>query len=139
MLIALRKQDVGAAFVDWFTPLHFGLGAAAGFLGVNPHLAAMVFVGLRTAKLAVEEGIGHALFSTEHGQSHANELADLTAEFAGLYVGAKSRSFVTGEPTATHGVSLAGKIAGVGPAPQMQQQQPSGAPAFDMSRVQVAA
>jgi hypothetical protein len=115
MLFALRKSEVGAAFVDWFTPLHLGLGFAAGGLGLNPHLAAILFVGARTAKLAAEEGLGHALFSIEHGQSHANELTDLTAEFLGLYLGGKARQMITGHAPAAHG--LGGKIVGMGSGP----------------------
>lgn len=112
MLVALHKDEVGAAVFDWQTPLHFGVGAFAGAVGLNPHVAAIVFVGLRTVNLAVEDGIGHALFSTEHGQSHANEMADLLVEFLGLYVGGKARQAITGEAPAAHGVG--GKIAGMG-------------------------
>ncbi len=109
MLVALRKHDVGAAFIDWMTPLHFGLGFTAGALGLNPHLAALLFIGTRTAVLAAEEGLGHALFSTEHGQSHANELADLSSEFLGLYLGGRTRQLITGQAP-VHG--LGGKIVG---------------------------
>jgi hypothetical protein len=114
MIVALHESEVGAAFIDWFTPMHFGLGFTAGALGLNPHLAAILFVGMRTAKLAAEEGLGHALFSTEHGQSHANELTDLTAEFLGLYAGGKARSLITGRAPVE---GLHGKIAGMAAPP----------------------
>src|SRR6185295_7542807 len=103
MLLALTKHEVGAALIDWQTPLHFAVGAFAGAVGLNPHVAAIVFVGLRTANLAAAEGLGHALFSTEHGQSHANEMMDLMSEFVGLYVGGKARELITGEASAHHG------------------------------------
>lgn len=112
MLVALHKDEVGAALIDWQTPLHFGVGAFAGAVGLNPHLAAIVFVGLRTLNLAAEEGFGHALFSTEHGQSHANEMMDLLSEFVGLYAGGKARQYITGAPPAEHGVG--GKLVGTG-------------------------
>ena len=109
MLLALHKDEVGAAVIDWQTPLHLGVGVFAGALGINPHLAAVIFVGLRTLNLAVEDGLGHALFSTEHGQSHANEMSDLMAEFLGLYIGGKAREKITGEAP-VHG--LGGKVVG---------------------------
>lgn len=122
MLVALHRDEVGAALFDWQTPLHLGVGAFAGAMGINPHVAAILFVGLRTVNLAAEEGLGHALFSTEHGQSHANEMADLLAEFVGLYLGGKARSMITGQPAAEHGVgalghapAMHGKIAGYTP------------------------
>jgi hypothetical protein len=119
MLVALHQDEVGAALVDWQTPLHMGVGVFAGAMGINPHVAAILFVGLRTLNLAAEEGLGHALFSTKHGQSHANEMADLMAEFVGLYVGGKARSMITGK-AAAEGVGAAGmggKIVGYQPIP----------------------
>ncbi len=133
MLLALHKDEVGAAVFDWQTPLHFGVGAFAGAVGLNPHVAAIVFVGLRTINLAVEDGFGHALFSTEHGQSHANEMADLLVEFLGLYVGGKARQAITGEAPAAHGVG--GKIVGMGAA---MAPRPRAAPGFDYGQMPIA-
>ncbi len=115
MFVALHHDEVGVAFVDWFTPLHFAAGAAAGALGINPHLAAIGFVGARTLNLAAKEGFGPALFPTGEGESHANELTDLTAEFLGLFVGGKVRQLITGRAPAA---GLGGKIAGLGAGPR---------------------
>lgn len=112
MFVATHRDDVGVAFLDWYTPLHFAAGAAAGALGLRPIVAAIGFVGVRTLNAAAKEGFGRALFTAGDGQSHANELSDLLAEFLGVYAGGKLRALITGrDPTA----GLGGKIVGVGP------------------------
>ncbi len=136
MLVALDKHDVGAAMIDWQTPLHLGVGMLAGAAGINPHIAAIVFVGLRTANLAAEDGFGHALFSRDHGQSHANEMTDLFAEFFGLYIGGKVRQMITGQAPAAHGVG--GKIAGLG-HPQLARAQGAQPPAGGTYRLDLVA
>ena len=83
-------------------------------------LMSSFFIGTRTILLAAEEGLGHALFSTAHGQSPANELADLSSEFLGLYLGGKTRQLITGE-VPVHG--LGGKIVGTS-APELYGRLP---------------
>jgi hypothetical protein len=109
LLVAVHDDDVGTAFVDWYTPMHFGLGFTAGALGLNSHLAALLFIGSRTVMLAAKEGFGYALFATEHGHSHANEISDLASEFLGLYLGGRARQLITGVAP-THG--LGDKVVG---------------------------
>jgi len=111
VLVATADDEVGRAVIDWQTPIHFGLGVAAGALGIEPHLAAVGFVGARVVNIAAEEGLHHALFSTKHAQSHANEMSDLLWEFIGLYLGGKARELIVGKP-ACAGLPLAGKIVG---------------------------
>lgn len=111
MWLAETRPEVGLALFDYKTPMHFGLGFAAGTLGLNPHLAAILFIGLKAGKVALEEGMGHALFGDKEPQSYGNEMMDLFSEMMGIAAGLKARSMITGEPALpAHG--LGGKIAG---------------------------
>lgn len=111
MLLAKRAQEVGAALIDYNTPFHFGVGFAAGALGVSPHIAAIVFVGAKAVKVAIEYGFGEALFGRADSQSYGNEIGDLFFEMVGIGVGLKVRELTTGAPAqAAHGLS--GKIVG---------------------------
>lgn len=111
MWFATARPEVGLALFDYRTPLHFGLGFAAGTLGMSPHIAALVFIGLKAGKVALEEGLGHALFGDKEAQSYGNEMMDLLSEMTGIAAGLKARSMITGEPALpVHG--LGGKIAG---------------------------
>jgi len=111
MWFADTRPDVGLALFDYKTPMHFGLGFAAGTLGLNPHLAAILFIGLKAGKVALEEGLGHALFGDKEPQSYGNEMMDLFSEMMGIAAGLKTRSLITGEPALpVHGLN--GKIAG---------------------------
>ncbi len=82
----------GEAVIDAHSPLHFGVGFAAGALGVDPHIALMTFVGAKIVEESLSAGPRHALFSRERGQSLGNELADILFEIAGLYYGKQLRS-----------------------------------------------
>lgn len=98
---AASKQ--GGALIDAHTPLHAIVGFAAGVLGVDPHIAMIVFIGARITEAAMREGTRHALFEPEHGQSLGNELTDLLFEMGGLHAGEALRHKLLGsdpEPTA---------------------------------------
>jgi hypothetical protein len=111
MWLAEEHADVGLALFDYKSPMHFGVGFAAGTLGLNPHLAALLVIAAKAGKVALEEGLGHALFSDRDPQSYGNEMMDLLMEMSGLLAGLKTRSLITGQPTLpVHG--LGGKIAG---------------------------
>ena len=121
MLVAATPRHVGSALIDYKTPLHFGVGFAAGALGVSPHIAAIAFLAFKAGKLAVKHGFGHALFEKTEEQSYGNEIMDLTAEMVGIGFGLKARELFTGEPAhAVHG--LGGKIVAV---PQAQPYPPA--------------
>lgn len=113
MWLAESHPDVGLALFDYKTPLHFGAGFAAGALGMNPHLAAFLLIALKAGKVALEEGLGHALFADKEPQSYGNEMMDLLTEMTGIMAGAKTRELVTGQAAPVHG--FAGKIAGCAP------------------------
>lgn len=111
--LADKMPDVGLALFDYKTPLHFGAGYAAGLLGISPHIAALGLIAAKAGKIALEEGLGHALFEDKEPQSYGNEIMDLLSEMVGIAAGLKTRSMVTGEPALpVHGVPLQGKIAG---------------------------
>ena len=113
MWLADRTSDVGLALFDYKTPLHFGVGFAAGGLGLSAHVAALLFIAAKAGKVALEEGLGHALFADKEPQSYGNEMMDLLAEMTGILAGLKARSLITGAPAApVHGAPLGGKIAG---------------------------
>lgn len=113
MWLAEKMPDVGMALFDYKTPMHFGVGFAAGTLGLSPHLAAFLFIAAKAGKVALEEGLGHALFGESEAQSYGNEMMDLLAEMTGIMAGLKARSFITGAPALpAHGLGLDGKIAG---------------------------
>ena len=114
MWVAEKMPDVGLALFDYKTPMHFGVGYAAGTLGLNPHIAALLFIAAKAGKVALEEGLGHALFGEKEQQSYGNEMMDLLAEMTGILAGLKTRSLITGAPALpAHGVGgLGGKIAG---------------------------
>jgi len=113
MWFAETMPDVGLALFDYKTPMHFGVGFAAGSLGLNPHVAALLFIAAKAGKVALEEGLGHALFGEKEGQSYGNEMMDLLAEMTGIMAGLKTRSLITGAPVLpAHGLGLDGKIVG---------------------------
>ncbi|HEX9641824.1 MAG TPA: hypothetical protein VGB13_10990 [Candidatus Krumholzibacteria bacterium] len=113
MWLAEQMPDVGLALFDYKTPMHFGVGFAAGTLGLNPHLAAFLFIAAKAGKVALEEGMGHALFGKKEVQSYGNEMMDLLAEMTGILAGLKTRSLITGGPALpAHGLGLDGKVAG---------------------------
>ena len=120
MLVARTEGEVGEALIDWHTPAQLGIGVAAGALGISPLLATVVFIGISAIKLGLKEGADSALFEPEAGESHANELMDLTAKFVGYWVGQKARALIQKPPgpvlpPPVEGMS--GKIAGTGMLP----------------------
>ncbi len=98
-LIAKNRSEYGQAAVDIYTPLHFGLGFAAGVVGVSPIKAALFFTVLKIGVAAVEHGMGHALLRRVPGESNINELGDLVAEIGGIAMGARVRSKWNPSPT----------------------------------------
>ena len=91
MLVAKNRSEYGQAAVDIYTPLHFGLGFAAGAMGVSPIIAALVLTVVKIGVAATEKGMGHALMGRIPGESNINELCDLLAEIAGVDAGATFR------------------------------------------------
>lgn len=113
MWFAEHMPEVGLALFDYKSPVHFGVGFAAGTLGLNPHLAALLVIAAKAGKVALEEGLGHALFADKEPQSYGNEMMDLLMEMTGILAGLKARALITGEPALpVHGTELGGKIAG---------------------------
>lgn len=99
--ISLAPSRQGEALIDSHTPLHAIVGFVAGLLGVEPHIAMMVFIGGRIVETSLRSGTKHALFEREHGQSLGNELTDLMFELGGLQLGEKLREkLVAHEPAA---------------------------------------
>lgn len=91
-VVAKNRSEYGQAAVDLYTPLHFGLGFAAGVYGVSPIKAALFFTVLKIGVASLEHGMGHALMRRVPGESNINELCDLLAEIGGVQVGARLRS-----------------------------------------------
>lgn len=111
MFFADTQADVGRALVDYKTPVHFGVGFFAGALGMNPHVAALLVLAAKAGKIAVKEGLGHALYGETEPQSYGNEMMDLLMEMTGILAGMKTRSLITGQPVIpVHG--LGDKIVG---------------------------
>lgn len=77
--------------VDARSPLHATIGFAAGVMGIEPHLAMMVFIGARIVETALRENTERAIYDREEGHSLGNELSDLLFEMAGLHLGEKLR------------------------------------------------
>ena len=98
-LIARNRSEYGQAAVDVYTPLHFGLGFAAGVIGVSPIKAALFFTVLKIGVASLEHGMGHALLRRVPGESNLNELGDLLAEIAGIASGARVRTRWNPNPT----------------------------------------
>ena len=98
-VIARNRSEYGQAAVDFYTPLHFGLGFVAGIYGVSPVRAALFFTVLKIGVAALEHGMGHALMRRVPGESNINELCDLLAEIGGVDAGAKIRSKWNPQPT----------------------------------------
>lgn len=98
-LVARNRSEYGQAAVDLYTPLHFGLGFAAGVAGVSPIRAALFFTVLKIGVAALEHGMGHALMRRVPGESNLNELGDLVAEIGGIAAGARVRSKWNQQPT----------------------------------------
>ena len=106
--ISWAPAQRGEAIIDAHSPLHFGVGLAAGALGLDPHVALMTFVGAKIVGESLSEGPKHALFGRERGQSLGNELADILFEVAGLYYGKMLRTKMAAqqEPTAQPAAGL---------------------------------
>lgn len=91
-LIAKNRSEYGQAAVDFYTPLHFGIGFVAGVYGVSPIKAALFFTVLKIGVASLEHGMGHALMRRVPGESNINELCDLAAEIGGIQTGARLRA-----------------------------------------------
>jgi len=98
MWVAETHREVGLALFDYKSPAHFGIGVLAGVLGMNPHLAALLMIAAKAGKVALEEGLGRALFTDKDPESYGNEMMDLLMEMGGIFVGLKARSLITGKP-----------------------------------------
>lgn len=110
MLLALSADEVGEAVIDWHTPVQFGIGFAAGTLGVSPLLLTALFIGGTALSVAASDGVERGFFEPADGQSRANELMDLFAKIAGAWAGGKARSMISGGALPASG--LGGKIIG---------------------------
>lgn len=91
-LVARSRAEHGQSALDYFTPIHFCVGFAAGVVGISPVKAALVLTVAKLAVATAEKGMGHALFNRARGESNLNELCDLLAEIAGVDAGARVRS-----------------------------------------------
>lgn len=98
-LIARNRSEHGQTALDYFTPIHFCVGFAAGVVGVSPVKAALVLTIAKLAVATAEKGMGHALFTRSRGESNLNELCDLLAEIAGVDAGARVRAKWDPNPT----------------------------------------
>jgi len=93
--LSLAPSHQGEALIDSHTPLHAIVGFVAGLLGVEPHIAMMVFIGGRIVEMSLRSGTKHALFEREGGQALGNEMTDLLFEMAGLHYGEMLREKLT--------------------------------------------
>lgn len=98
-LIAQNKTEHGQSALDLYTPVHFGVGFAAGVYGISPIRAALWLTVLKIGVAGYERGAQHALFSRARGESNLNELCDLLAEIGGVSLGARVRSKWNPNPT----------------------------------------
>jgi len=93
VIIAQAPNQEGRALLDRRTPIHFGVGFGAGYLGLSPHIALVLLIGVRVARVAIEQGMHQALFRRRAGESNANELIDLGVEVLGLELGSALRRY----------------------------------------------
>lgn len=98
-LIARNQSEHGQSALDFYTPIHFTVGFAAGVAGVSPIKAALWLTVLKIGVAAYERGAQHALFSRSRGESNLNELCDLLAEIGGVDLGARVRAKWDPNPT----------------------------------------
>lgn len=89
--VSLAHEHHGEALIDAHTPLHAIVGFTAGIMGIDPHVAMMVFIGARIVEASLKSGTKHAVFGREEGQSLGNEMTDLMFEIAGLHYGESLR------------------------------------------------
>ena len=88
MLVARNAAEQHAAFLDHETPLHAGVGVAAGVLGISVTAAVLASIGVEFAYLAAKNGPRSAAFEkVVPASSLANHAADVVATVAGVYVG----------------------------------------------------
>lgn len=102
--ISLAPAKHGEALIDAHTPVHAIVGFAAGIMGIDPHVAMMVFIGARIVEASLKHGAGHAVFGREEGQSLGNEMTDLMFEVAGLHYGESLRHRLLAETTPAAGL-----------------------------------
>jgi len=98
--VSLASAHHGEAIVDGHSPVHALVGFAAGILGMDPHVAMMVFIGARIVEHSLRSGPAHALFGREKGESLGNEMGDLLFEVAGLHYGKMLRDKLVAAPHA---------------------------------------
>lgn len=80
-------RNQGRAVLDKQSPLHFGVGLAAGYLNVDPHVAVLSFLAAQLVIVAFERGgLQEAAFH-DHPQTQANHLGDLAMEILGYELG----------------------------------------------------
>jgi len=96
--ISLEHGHHGEAIVDAHSPLHAIVGFTAGILGIDPHIAMMVFIGARIVEHSIVSSPTHALLGREQGQSLGNEMGDLLFEVAGLHYGKMLRERLVAPP-----------------------------------------
>lgn len=77
-----------SAVVDARTPLHFGVGVAAGAAGIDAGLAMIVVLSYEAAVEAYRLRNAHtALFAPGGAEGRANSIVDISMTLMGVYVG----------------------------------------------------
>jgi hypothetical protein len=109
-VVANSPREEGVAVLDARSAAHFGVGAAAGMLGVHPVLVILLALGYESAVEVWRQQDAAALTRRRPGESCINQFADIVLTVAGVYSGAFVRSTMT-LPT-TQGLGALGCAGG---------------------------
>jgi len=110
-VVANSAQEQGVAALDARSAAHFGIGTAAGVLGVSPVLVILVALGYKGAMEVMRQRDARALVRRQPGESCLNQITDVLLTVAGVYTGAVVRS-ATAAPAAPTGIGALGCAGG---------------------------
>jgi hypothetical protein len=109
-VVANNAQEQGIAALDSRSAAHFGIGTAAGVLGVSPVLVILAALGYKAAIEVARRGEA-GLTRRQPGESCLNQITDVLLTVAGVYTGAVVRSATTA-PAAPTGIGALGCAGG---------------------------
>jgi hypothetical protein len=89
-ILANASSEQGVAAFDKRSVAHFGIGTAAGLLGVNPVLVILAALGYKAGMEMYRSG-ERGLTRRQQGESCLNQITDVLLTVAGVYAGGTVR------------------------------------------------
>lgn len=106
--------------IDSGTAFHFGVGAFAGWFGMDPKAVLLTALLADATWEVIKAGSVGAALEPAHGQSKAQEIMNLLAIMAGAHGGMYAREKWKPEAAAQPAAAPPATVAGLGCPPGMQ-------------------